>query len=167
LETAVVQLWIDRLDTLVDGDPLERVVLERLAAKVDPETVLRRASLESALADERTAIALLEQDHYLRHTVDRNQYLALHEALARRIRDLESALRILPAPAVDTGWLRDRVLRAEKWSKASVRERRGLLQLAVDSISVSRGRRGARFVADDRLVISWAGSLSSAATMDP
>ncbi|NIK55753.1 recombinase family protein [Kribbella shirazensis] len=167
LDAAVVQLWMDRLDLLEDGEPLRQAVAERLAADADPDTVRRRASLQAALADERAALTVLEQDHYLRRTVDRSRFLLLHDALTRRICDLESALERVPAPVVDTRWLRDPGLRTDKWSGAGVRERRGLLKLAIDTIAVSRGRRGARFVADDRLVIGWAEPLESSATMDP
>ncbi len=159
LDAAVVQLWMDRLDVLEDKDPLQQVVVERLAMEVDPETVLRRVSIQAALVDEQTALTVLEQDHYVRRTVDRGRYLPLHEELTRRICDLESTLESLPAPIVDTGWLRDSVLRAEKWSEATVRERRGLLKLAIDAVAVSQGRHGARFVPADRLVIRWAEPL--------
>ncbi|WP_165546972.1 recombinase family protein [Kribbella sindirgiensis] len=165
LDAAVAQLWMDRLDALKDGDPLRQAVVERLAAEVDPETVLRRASIQAALVDEQTARTVLDQDYYLRRILDRDRYLPLHEALTRRICDLESSLASLPAPVVDTGWLYSPVLRAEKWSEATVHERRRLLKLAIDEVAVSRGRRGARFVPNDRLVISWAEPLDGSATM--
>lgn len=166
LDAAVIQLWTDRLDALEKDDALLQAIAERLALSADPEAVRRRIALQSALGDERMALMVLEEDHYLRRTVDRSRYVALHDALTQRIRDLESTLEDLPTPAVDSRWVCNAVLREEKWSEASVVERRGLLRLAIDSIAVSQGRRGARFVADDRLVIRWAEPLEGSATMD-
>ncbi|WP_185759248.1 recombinase family protein [Kribbella jejuensis] len=165
LDATVMQLWMDRLDELEDGHPLMQAILERLAEIVDPEAARRRTALVAALRDQRTSLAGLEQDYYVRRIVDRTRFLQLHEAVSRRICELESTLENLPTPTLDTGWICDPVLREKKWSEANVCERRGLLQLAIDFISVSQGRRGARFVADDRLVITWAGPLEGSATM--
>jgi DNA invertase Pin-like site-specific DNA recombinase len=167
LDAAVVQLWTDRLVAVQDCDSLHRAIVQRLAMEHDPEMALRRVSLQAALMDEQATLTVLEDDHYLRRAVDRSRFLLLREALTRRIRDLESKLEGFPVPAIDTGWLSNPVQLAEKWTAASVRQRRGLLKLAIETVAVSRGRQGARFVADDRLVITWAEPLGGSATMAP
>ncbi|WP_432884065.1 recombinase family protein [Kribbella sp. CA-245084] len=156
LEKAVVEIWEHRLDSLEDGAPLQQIIIERLTTAADPETAMQRASIQAALADDHAALTELDENYHLRRIIERDRYLTLRQALARRISDLDANLVRLPVPTVQVGWLRDPILRAERWSTATVRERRDLLKLAIDTVTVSRGRRGARFVAEDRLVINWA-----------
>jgi hypothetical protein len=156
LEAAVTQVWMDRLEALQDGDPLLRAIVERLAAVADPEAVMRRAAIHTALADEEASRKCLENDHYLMRSVDRDRFLLLHDALSRRIEDLHQTLASVPAPVADASWLRDPVLIRQRWSAETVGGQRELLKLAIDEVRVSQGRQGARFVPDDRLVIRWA-----------
>ncbi|MEV0282728.1 hypothetical protein AB0H36_01280 [Kribbella sp. NPDC050820] len=117
---------------------------------------MRRAAIQNALAEEEASRRLLDEDHYVRRLIDRDRYLSLNEALSRRIEDLRHALASAPPPVVESSWLRDAALIRTKWSLADVREKRELLKLAIDEVAVCQGRRGARFVADERLTVTWA-----------
>jgi site-specific DNA recombinase len=155
LDAAVVQIWMNRLETLDHGEPLHLAIVEQLVAAADPEAAMRRSSVRAALADAQAALVSADQDHYIRRIVDRDRYLSLNAVLAGRIEELGRVLEAMSVPVVDTTWLRDPVLLREKWSAATVRERRELLKLAVEEIRVSQGRHGARFVPDDRVTVIW------------
>lgn len=62
----------------------------------------------------------------------------------------------MPAPTIDITPLLDGELLGEAWEASDTAGRRERLRLAMDSVTVSKGRRGARFVGHERCAIAWA-----------
>jgi hypothetical protein len=148
--------WFDRLTNAGEGDPLLGVVADRLAARQDPEGMARRRSVLSALEDERSALAVLDQDYYVRRTIDRDRYLSLSQMLTSRLDALRQRLEDITLPQIELASFLEPGRLRERWAAADVVERRGLLELAIQEISVNQGTRGRRFEPDGRLVIHWA-----------
>jgi hypothetical protein len=155
LDNAVQQAWFDRLTTAGDDDPLREVIAERLASRQDPEGSAKRRSILSALESEQSALSVLDADYYVRRIIDRDRYLPLSQALTRRLGGLRQSLERIPGTEVDLRSFLDPTLLQERWSSASITERRGLLELAVREVRVCQGVRGRRFDPSSRLVILW------------
>ncbi|MEU4396085.1 recombinase family protein [Kribbella sp. NPDC023855] len=156
LDNAVQQAWFDRLTTAGDDDPLREVIAERLAFRQDPETSAKRRSIQSALESEQSALAILDTDHYIRRIIDRDRFLPLSQALARRLDGLRRSLERIPGTEIDLRSFLDPALLQERWSSANIHEQRELLDLAIREVQVCQGVRGQRFDPSSRLVILWA-----------
>lgn len=158
LDDAVTQQWFRRLTTTRPDDPLVDAVADRWAAQRHPGAAAKRTSVLLALDQERGALAALDEDHYVRRTIDRRRYVPLAEALARRIEGLERTLAANPVPEADMSELLDPVRAWKSWCVANAKERRDLLRLALLEVRVSQGKRGQRFDPATRLTFVWATS---------
>ncbi|WP_157630682.1 recombinase family protein [Kribbella catacumbae] len=155
LDNALQEAWFGRLTTAPEDDPLLGVIAERLASRQDPEGVAKRRSVLSALEDGRSALTVLDQDYYVRRTIERDRYLPLSQALSRRLDGLRQSLEGISLPQIDlTSFLNPTLLR-EQWSAASVDGKRGLLELAIREVWVCQGVRGKRFEPGERMTVVW------------
>ncbi|WBQ05748.1 recombinase family protein [Kribbella sp. CA-293567] len=156
LDDAVQEAWRHRLTTAAENDPLLAVVADRMASRQDPEGIAKRRSVLAALTDERSALSALDEEYYLQRTIGRDRYLSLKKALLDRLDGLQQSLEKISVPQFELkSFLEPMSLRA-RWSAASVGERRGLLQLAIEEVRVSQGVRGRRFDPRSRLLVVWA-----------
>lgn len=160
LDAWVAETFLSRLPALESEDPLLAAVADRWVKQKDPEVFAKRDAMEAEISDEEARLADLEEARYVRGefsgpgAVDR--YNRLAGRLQGRIDGLRADLRKLPTPAVNISPLLDGELLREAWDSDDVPGRRERLKLAMDSVTVSKGRRGARFVGHERCVIRWA-----------
>lgn len=154
--------FLARLPMLEPGDPLLDAVADRWIHKADPELFAQRDAITAELADAEARMADLEDARYVRGEFTGAEAIERYSRLADRLRGRIDGLRYdlakLPTPEADISPLLDGELLAEAWEAAEVLERRELLKLAIDRVEVTKGRHGARFVAEDRVRIVWAGS---------
>lgn len=126
-----------------------------------------RATIQAALDDATARLADLEDARYLRGEFDGGdavkRWERLHERLSARVDGLRANLAAHPLPEADIGALLDPELTAEAWKSANVNDRRDLLSLALDSVTITpaEGRRGVRFDPAARLRPVWAGEHHS------
>ena len=162
VDRAVVDAFVNRLAATEPGDPLLDTVAERWVARHDPEVIRERATITAALEDANAALVDLEDARYLRgefvgpEAVKR--WERLHERLTARVAGLRRNLADFPLPEADISPLLDPVLAREAWDAASVSDRRDLLSLALNAVTVApaNGRRGVRFDPVARLRFTWA-----------
>lgn len=161
-DEAVVDAFLRRLaiDPEDEDEDPHRVellaeVARRWAARVDPEAVSERNRLAEVLAR-------FEAD--LARVVDLAAagVLTMEEAAQRlpglraRVADARGALASLPDPQGDMTPLLDMTQSREAWDVLPVEERRSLLALAIDRVTVTRApSRGARFYPGERVLIHW------------
>lgn len=134
-------------------------------AQHDRESFERRSALLIALEDERCAQSALDNDHFVRRTLERDSYWVLSAALAQHVDQLTGALDAFPLPKDRVSELLDSGAVQQTWEEASVSQRRELLRLALVVVRVAPGVRGHRFDARSRLSFEWA--ISSAPTARP
>jgi site-specific DNA recombinase len=162
VDRAVVAAWVSKLAATEPGDPLLEAVAERWIAQHDPEAMQRRAAIQAALDDATASLADLEDARYLRNEFAgpdaMKRWERLHERLTGRVTGLRHDLATYPMPEADISPLLDPVQTYEAWEKASTAERRDLLSLALNSVTIltADGRRGYRFDPDARLRFTWA-----------
>ncbi|MFD2764003.1 recombinase family protein [Micromonospora eburnea] len=162
VDRAVADGFITRLAATEPGDPLLEAVAKRWVARHDPEVVRERDTITTALDDANAALADLEDARYLRgefvgpEAVQR--WTRLHERLTARVAGLRRNLADFPLPEADISPLLDPVLSREVWEVATVPDRRDLLRLALNAVTVlpANGRRGYRFDPHARLRFTWA-----------
>jgi DNA invertase Pin-like site-specific DNA recombinase len=151
------RLAIDPEDEAEDPHRVELLaeVARRWAARVDPEAVTERNRLAEVLAR-------FEAD--LQRVVDLAAagILTPEEAgqrlppLRARVAEARGALATLPDPQGDMTPLLDMTQSREAWDALPVDERRALLGLAIERVTVSRAPyKGARFYPGERVLIHW------------
>ncbi|MET9655946.1 hypothetical protein [Streptomyces sp. NPDC006510] len=86
-----------------------------------------------------------------------DRYNRLTERLRGRIDGLRDDLGKLPMPSMDVRPMLDAVQLREAWGDSTVDDRRDCLSLAIDRVEVSKGKRGARLIPEQRIRIRWAG----------
>ncbi|MCG5450816.1 recombinase family protein [Micromonospora hortensis] len=162
VDRAVVDAFINRLAATEPGDPLLDTVAERWVARHDPAVIRERATITAALDDANAALVDLEDARYLRgefvgpEAVQR--WTRLHERLTVRVAGLRRNLAEFPLPEADISPLLDPVLAREAWDAATLADRRDLLGLALNAVTITPagGRRGYRFDPAARLRFTWA-----------
>ncbi|MDZ5445510.1 recombinase family protein [Micromonospora sp. 4G57] len=168
VDRAVVDAFINRLAATEPGDPLLDAVAERWIARHDPDIIRERATITAALEDANASLVDLEDARYLRgefvgpEAVQR--WTRLHERLTARVVGLRRNLADFPLPEADISPLLDPVQAREAWDAATVPDRRDLLRLALNAVTITpaHGRRGVRFDPDARLRFTWADEPESA-----
>lgn len=157
LDAYIVGRWHARLANADGDDPLLQVVAARWMALTQP-----RATKE--VADATGALRIAQQALEAFHADDRAGFYTGRSARYRlpakaeaeaRVAAAEERLAELSPQAPDVGWLIDGGLDTA-WEGADDPLKRELIGLAIDRISVSKGRRGGRFNGDARCVIDWA-----------
>jgi DNA invertase Pin-like site-specific DNA recombinase len=162
VDRAVVAAWIGKLAAAEPGDPLLEAVAERWVAQHDPAIIRERATIQTALDDAIASLADLEDARYLRNEFQGadavKRWDRLRERLSARVEGLRRNLSDFPLPEADISSLLDPALTREAWELATVEERRALLGLAINGVTVlpAEGRRGYRFDPAKRLRFSWA-----------
>ncbi|MCO1616778.1 recombinase family protein [Micromonospora sp. CPM1] len=162
VDRAVVDAFINRLAATEPGDPLLDTVAERWVAQHDPDVIRERATITAALDDANAALVDLEDARYLRGefvgTEAVQRWTRLHERLTARVAGLRRNLADFPLPEADISPLLDPVQAREAWDAATVADRRDLLALALNAVTVApaNGRRGVRFDPHARLRFTWA-----------
>lgn len=157
VDTFLRRLAIDPEDEAEDPHRVELVaeVARRWAARVDPEAVTERNRLAEVLAR-------FEAD--LQRVIDLAAagILTAEEAAHRlpplrvRVADARAALAMLPDPEGDMTPLLDMTQSREAWDPLPVEERRSLLALAIDRVTITRAPgRGVRFYPGERVLIHW------------
>ncbi|MFM9445076.1 recombinase family protein [Streptomyces acidiscabies] len=160
LDAYVSGAFLSRLPSLEPEDDLLAVIAERWVKQKDPEVFAKRDAIEAEIREEEARLADLEEARYVRgefvgpDAIDR--YNRLAGRLRGRVEGLRADLVKMPTPTVDISPLLDGVLLNEAWEADDVAGRRERLRLAIDSVTVGKGRRGARFVGHERCVIKWA-----------
>jgi site-specific DNA recombinase len=160
LDDYVTEAFLSRLPALEPEDDLLAAIAERWVKREDPEVFAKRDAIEAEIADEEARLADLEEARYVRgefsgpDAIDR--YNRLAGRLRNRIEGLRADMAKLPTPAVNISPLLDPELLREAWEADDVSGRRDRLRLAIDSVTVSKGRVGARFNGHERCVIQWA-----------
>jgi site-specific DNA recombinase len=162
VDHGVTEAWVRRLTAAEPGDPLLEAVAERWVRQHDPEAVANRRTISAEVETTEASIADLEDSRYLRGEFSGEaglaRYARLHERLEARLAGLRRDLERHTLPDADISPLLDPVLVRQAWQEASVKERRGLLRLALDCVRVkpSPGGRGYRFDPETRLRFVWA-----------
>jgi hypothetical protein len=135
-------------------DPAVPADLETLAAVAEAWMGTDAAADEEAaaasgeLAQARESLAALEEDFYVRSTLPRDRFVALHERLSARTTALEAVVA-RGRHAVDLGPVLDLIQSAAAWSAASIVTRRAIMAAALESVTIApAAARGARFSAD-------------------
>ncbi|WP_166028634.1 recombinase family protein [Streptomyces chilikensis] len=158
----VTFMFLARLPQLTPGDPLLDAIADRWIHKSDPGLFAKRDAITAELADAQARMADLEDARYVRGEFAGAEAIERYGRLANRLHDRIDGLRHdlakLPTPEADISPLLDGELLRESWEAAEVQERRELLRLAIDRVEVTKGSRGARFIAEDRVRIVWAGA---------
>ncbi|UQU64871.1 recombinase family protein [Couchioplanes caeruleus] len=171
VDRSVVDGWVSRLAAAEPGDRLLEAVAERWVAQHDPDIIRERATIQAALDDASAALVDLEDARYLRGEFQGadavKRWERLRERLSGRVEGLRRNLADFPLPEADISPLLDPVQTREAWEAAKVDERRALLALALDYVTVlpAAGRRGVRFDPAARLRFAWADE-STPATAD-
>jgi site-specific DNA recombinase len=159
-----VSAWVAKLAATEPGDPLLTAVAERWIAQHDPATIRQRATIKDALDEATAALTDLEDARYLRNEFVGpdaiKRWERLHDALGNRVNGLRRNLAEFPLPEADISALLDPVQVWEAWELQTVPERRAVLGLALDLVTVlpGTGTRGKRFDPDARLRFTWAGA---------
>ncbi|MFE6157253.1 recombinase family protein [Streptomyces sp. NPDC057889] len=159
IEAYILDEWLGavlRAD-LDDADPLMIAVAERWVALTKPEeTEEHRQALAAVKAAEKSLERLAEDRRagiydgpmgrfYPRLVKEAEADLVEAETRAAEFRG-----------AVDLTMFDDTDMLQAKWEAADDALRRDLIRLAIDKVTVSRGRRGKPFVGDERCRITWA-----------
>ncbi|MDF3143175.1 MULTISPECIES: zinc ribbon domain-containing protein [unclassified Streptomyces] len=156
----VVASFLAKIPALELDDPLLIAMADRWVKRSDPETFAKRDAITREIQDEEARLADLEDARYVRGefkgaaAVER--YNRLTERLRDRIEGLRADLAKLPMPSVNVGPMLDGVLLHEAWVSSTDENRRDRLSLAIDRVEVTKGKRGQRFVPEQRVRIEWA-----------
>ncbi|MFI7339144.1 recombinase family protein [Streptomyces sp. NPDC050085] len=156
----VAERFLTKLPALEPDDPLVVAIADRWVHRTDPETFAKRDAIRAEIDDEEARLADLEDARYVRGefkgaaAVER--YNRLAERLKERMDGLRADLAKLPMPSVDVSPMLDGELLREAWQASQDGDRRGRLSLAIDRVEVTKGKRGQRFVPEQRVRIEWA-----------
>ncbi|MFE1406187.1 recombinase family protein [Streptomyces sp. NPDC058770] len=160
LDAYVSDAFLCRLPALEPDDDLLAAIAERWVKQEDPEVFAKRDAIEAEIREEEARLADLEEARYVRGEFSGADAIDRYNRLAGRLRGRIEGLRIglaeMPAPTIDITPLLDGELLREAWKASDTAGRRERLRLAMDSVTVSKGRRGARFVGHERCDIAWA-----------
>ncbi|MFB7713623.1 recombinase family protein [Streptomyces sp. NPDC056105] len=159
IEAYIFDEWLGavlRAD-LDDADPLMIAVAERWVALTKPEeTEEHSQALAAVKAAEKSLERLAEDrragiyDGPMGRFYPRLVKEAEADLIAAEIRAAEFG------GAVDLTLFDDTDMLQAKWEAADGALRRDLIRLAIDKVTVTRGRRGKPFVGDERCKITWA-----------
>lgn len=154
----VAQRALARLAALEPEDPTLEAVAARWLRWKAPHETAERLALEAALADAQARLAELEEARYVRGEFSGpdglGRFRRLSAIIEGQVRTARYALDSSPASQADLGPLLDLELSREAWAVASPEDRRAILGLVVDSVTVRKADRlGAR---NDRIEIVWA-----------
>jgi DNA invertase Pin-like site-specific DNA recombinase len=156
LDDAVRRAWSRRLAALDPDAPVLDRIGERWLQKFDPAPLKERADLMAEIEETDARLSKADADHYERGVLDAERHERVTAGLSRRLGTLRERLAELPRPEADLGALLDPDLSFPAITSASVEEARDLLRLAIEAVHVTPApRRGARFVALDRLSFHW------------
>ncbi|MFF1644935.1 recombinase family protein [Streptomyces sp. NPDC058240] len=161
VDAYVTERFLTKVPALDLDDPLLIAIADRWVHRVDPETFAKRDAIAVEVQDEEARLADLEDARYVRGeftgpaAIDR--YNRLTERLRGRIDGLRDDLGKLPMPSMDVRPMLDAVQLREAWGDSTVDDRRDRLSLAIDRVEVSKGKRGARLIPEQRIRIRWAG----------
>jgi len=158
----VEQMVRSRVAAMQLGDPLMEVVLERMARRNHPELYQKRDAIQEEIATLQKRRFDLEEARYLRGEFDGKEgidrYLRVARRLSERLEHLRGAAERASQPLMSRSAAPKEVLVQLVDGADSLEERRILLKLPVDRVSVQPGRIGARFDGDSRVVVVWAES---------
>lgn len=156
LDHAVRRAWSRHLAALEPDAPVLDRIADRWLEKFDPAPLAERQELEREVAEIAARIDQADEDHYVRGTLDAARHARVTTALAARLASMRSRLAELPTPEANLGALLDPDLSLAAIESAPVEEARDLLRLAIDAVHVTPApRRGARFIATERLRVDW------------
>jgi DNA invertase Pin-like site-specific DNA recombinase len=169
VDRAVFFAWSSRLAECEPGDPLLDRVAERWVAQHDPDIIRERATIQTALDEAVASLADLEDARYLRGEFAADdaiqRWSRLHARLTSRVNGLRRNLAEFALPEADISPLLDPVQVTTAWEAATLAERRDLLRLAINSVTVLPAPgRGFRFDPAARLRFSWADESPPART---
>jgi DNA invertase Pin-like site-specific DNA recombinase len=151
------RLAIDPEDEAEDPHRVELLaeVARRWAARVDPEAVTERNRLAEVLARFEADLARVV-DLAAAGVLTREEAAQRLPGLRSRVAEARAALAMLPGPEGDMTPLLDMTQSREAWEALPVEERRALLGLAIERVTVTRApSRGARFYPGERVLIHW------------
>lgn len=150
----VAERFITRLAACEPGDPLLDVVAERWTAHERPEEIAERLAAEKTVKDVQAAIERVD-DAFADGITDRASFERQRKRLAERLSKANDVLAKTPKPKADISPLLDPELTKEAWEAASVMERRALLNLAVESITLRPASRRGEPWNSTRVEVNW------------
>jgi len=160
VDAYVAECFLTKLPALDPADPLVIAIADRWVHRQNPEIFAKRDAITAEIQDEEARLADLEDARYVlgefNGTAAVERYNRLAERLRVRTEGLRADLAKLPMPAVDVGPLLDGVLLKDAWESAKDDDRRERLSLAIERVEVTKGKRGQRFVPEQRVRIKWA-----------
>jgi DNA invertase Pin-like site-specific DNA recombinase len=151
------RLAIDPEDEAEDPHRVELLaeVARRWAARVDPAAATERNRLAEVLARFEADLARVV-DLAAAGVLTTEEAAQRLPALRARVAEARAALATLPGPEGDMTPLLDMTQSREAWEALPVDERRALLGLAIERVTVSKApSRGARFYPGERVLIHW------------
>jgi DNA invertase Pin-like site-specific DNA recombinase len=141
-DTEVGERFITRLAALEPGDPLLEVVAQRWTAHERPEELAERAAADKAVKEVKGAIGRVD-DAFADGVMDRDSYERQRKRLTERLGAANEVLRKAPNPHADISPLLDPEISRPAWRTATTQERRALLALAIEAVTLRpAGRRG-------------------------
>ncbi len=149
VDAAVVTAWTERVQRAAPGSELLTVMAERLMA---PRWVAQRRCLLDGLKD-------LDDAERARTGRAGVNIRPARELESERRHELRQRLSRYVLPTDEITTLRQSLVSRGLWEHADVEERRRLLRLAIDTVQLSRGRRGQRFEPSRRLGYRWADTV--------
>lgn len=150
----VAERFINRLAASEPDDPLLEVIAERWTAHEEPERIAARKSAEKAVQDVEASIERVD-DAFADGVTDRQSYERQRKRLTERLDKANEVLAKTPVPKADISPLLDPELTREAWEVATVMERRALLDLAVESITLRPASRRGEPWNPDRVEVNW------------
>lgn len=160
-ELIAFEAWASRLVASEPGDDLVQAVAARWMAANRPELVADRKELEGRVDDAKAALEDLIAARYKRKEFEgpaREFYPGLLADAEAVLKAAEKALKAVPKPNAEIGYLLDSVLVREAWETAPVAKQRELLGLALDGVCVRRKfAAGRTTVTPDRFHFAWTG----------
>lgn len=151
------RLAIDPEDEAEDPHRVELLaeVARRWAARVDPEAVTERNRLAEVVAKFDADLARV-LDLMASGLMTKDEAAQRLPGLRSRVAEARAALASLPDPQGDMTPLLDMTQSREAWDALPLDERRSLLALAIERVTVSRASgRGVRFYPGERVLIHW------------
>lgn len=156
LDDAVRRAWATRLAALEPDDAVLDVIADRWLKKIDPKPLRERTETMKEIDELDERLRQADADYYEHGVLDAARHARVAEGLTARLARLRDRLAGLPQPEADIAVLMDPELSLPLIENATVYEARSLLGLMIQSVTVSPApRRGARFVAHERLTYSW------------
>lgn len=167
LEPAVMRAWSQGLAAMEPDDPRLRIVADRWLAEANPVPIRERERLAVERDEVAARVDAADTDHYVRGTLSADRHARITSALEARIRRIDEDLAALPRPEADFAPLLDPERSLPAITAAEVPEARRLLRLAITRVDVTPApKAGARFVAPERMRLTWVGEEADEAASE-